>query len=121
MEQDSAPVNMSGMPRRFISLRQVHPGMTQREVASVLGNDIIVGYEMNPTPSVPYKPLTMKNPYRTEQIRQGLRSYEIVYYLQGVKKADGQISDDELIPLIFENDRLAGSGWDFLNKVTNTQ
>jgi hypothetical protein len=111
---ETAPVDLSGMPRRFISLRQVHPGMTRKEVASVLDTDIIIGYEMTGPDAAQYKPITMKNPYRAEDIEKNSHRYAVAYYLQGIKKADGQATDDELVPLVFENDRLLGMGWDFL-------
>ncbi len=33
-----------------------------------------------------------------------------------VKKSDDKITDDELAPLVFQNDKLIGQGWDFFKK-----
>lgn len=114
-EESKTPA-LSIIPRRFISLRQIHNGMTKREVASVLNKMIIVGYEMSETDSQQYKPITITNPYRLENVRKGAQTYEVVYYIQGVVHADGQTTEDELVPLVFEQDRLIGMGWDFLRK-----
>lgn len=120
-EESSAPVDLTLMPRRFISLRQIHNGMTRKEVAGMLDNEIIVGYEINENDSAKYKPLTIKNPYRSEDLQKNSQRFEVVYYLQGVKDADDKISDDELIPMVFAEDRLVGTGWDFLRVKVKSQ
>ena len=102
--------------RRFISLRQVHKGMTRKEVASILGNKIVTGYELVDPAVGQYKPITTKNPYRTEKVNKGAFSYNIDYYIEKINVQDGIVSDDELVPLVFRDDKLVGKGWDFLKK-----
>lgn len=107
---------MSGMTRRFISLRQVHDGMTREEVKSVLGAQVITGYELADVHSDQYKPVTTPNPFRSEQLRKGLKVYDVDYYILGINETDGQVADDELVPLVFVNDQLVGTGWMYLNR-----
>ncbi len=102
--------------RRFLSLRQIYVGMTRQEVASVLGSQVIVGYEIHDDTSDQYSPITVKNPYRQEEYVKGNKIYNIDYYFVGIDTADGTISDQELAPLVFVKDQLMGYGWDYLNK-----
>jgi hypothetical protein len=102
--------------RRFISLRQVHKGLTRKEVASILGNKVLIGYELADHQGGQYKPVTTNNPYRVENVQKGSVNYHIDYYLKKIKVQDDIVSDDELVPLVFRDDRLVGKGWDFLKK-----
>lgn len=102
--------------RRFISLRQVHKGMTRKEVASILGNRVVVGYELADPQRGRYKPVTINNPYRVENVQKGSVNYYIDYYLEKIKVQDDIVSDDELVPLVFRDDKLVGQGWGFLKK-----
>ncbi len=107
---------ISGMSRRFISLGQIYPGMTRKEVQSALGAKVIVGYELSDPQTQQYKPTTLDNPYRIETLKKGKKEYNIDYYLAGVQQADDVVSDDELVPLAFENDKLIGLGWPYFNE-----
>lgn len=103
--------------RRFISTRRLQTGLTREEAAAVLGDKIIVGYEMPDTRRQHYKPIVQENPRRVENYRDGQNVYIIDYYFIGINRSDGQITDDELTPLVFQDDRLIGWGWEFLNKL----
>lgn len=102
--------------RAFISLRQIHAGMTPQEVRAVLGDKIVVGYDLLGPDTDQYRPVTRDNPYRSETFEGKNGVYLVEYYIMGVQTPDGQITDDELIPLVFENGRLKGSGWTYLQK-----
>ncbi|MCJ7555009.1 MAG: DUF3192 domain-containing protein [Ignavibacteriaceae bacterium] len=41
--------------------------------------------------------------------------FEVWYYYTDMKAYDGAITDDELTPVVFENDKLIGWGQSFLN------
>jgi len=105
------------MTRRFVTLRQVQVGMSRTEVRAVLALPIIVGYELYDRAGQQYKPLTEKNPQRSESLNRNSKEYEIDYYLVGIQLQDGQISDDEIAPLIFRGDKLIGIGWDYLKRL----
>ncbi len=104
------------LSRRFISLRQIHKGMTQKEVEAILYNKVITGYEMSWMREGQYKPIVIKNPYRQENFQKGAKKFKIYYYLVGIKKADGQVTNDELVPLVFRDKKLVGKGWRFLRQ-----
>lgn len=103
--------------RRFISLHQLQKGTSRAGAKAVLGNQVVIGYEMPDIQSQRYKPVVADNPYRSEELAKGSRVYVIDYYLTGIQKSDGMVSDDELTPLVFEADALIGWGWDFLNNI----
>ncbi|MCC6758746.1 MAG: hypothetical protein IT395_03870 [Candidatus Omnitrophica bacterium] len=104
------------MQRRFISTSQVRNGLTRQEVAGLLGKEVVAGYSLTDEASGEYSPITILNPQRTETIQNGKKSYAVDYYLVGIKAADEKVSDDELVPVVFLNDRVVGMGWDFLDQ-----
>lgn len=104
------------MTRRFVSLRQIHQGMSKQEVKGVLGHKVITGYELSDPKAQQYRPLTVDNPYRSEIFQRGTKKFEIDYYIVGIKQQDDKVSDNELVPLVFKKDRLIGIGWDYLNE-----
>jgi len=58
--------------------------------------------------------VTITNPYRSEILQGKDKTLEVVYYVTDDKNNDGAISDDELTPLVFDNGKLIGWGWSFL-------
>jgi len=109
----------AGVQRRFITLSQIHIGMSREEVRSVIGGEVIIGYQMEDVKNKYYKPVTVNNPYRRQDVGIGSETYEVDFYLLGIKTADGKVTDDELVPLVFHNNKLIGSGWPYLNSLKN--
>ena len=99
---------------RLTRIGSVRPGMTSREVAAMMGETTIIGYERQDAVSNAYHPVTVANPYHKELLRAADKTYDVFYYFTHIQKADGIISSDELTPLVFENDILIGKGRDFL-------
>ena len=97
-------------------MSQVRNGLTRQEVAGLLGKEVVAGYSLTDEASGEYSPITISNPQRTETIQNGKRSYTVDYYLVGIQAADEKVSDDELAPVVFLNDRVVGMGWDFLDQ-----
>lgn len=61
----------------------------------------------------------ISNPYRTEILQGKDKIFEVTYYYTDIKSdtilgVDRSITDDELTPLIFDNGKLIGWGWSFL-------
>lgn len=108
---------LGGPLKNLTRIEQVRPGMSREEVSGILGDQVVIGYEITDPKQGSTKPIVISNPQKAETIAQGTRTYEVVYYFTHIVKADGSITDDELTPLIFENGRLTGKGWYFLNKV----
>ncbi|MBP9854502.1 MAG: DUF3192 domain-containing protein [Candidatus Omnitrophica bacterium] len=54
------------------------------------------------------------NPYRSEILQGKDKTLEVIYYVTDVKRNDNAVTDDELTPLVFDNGKLIGWGWSFL-------
>jgi hypothetical protein len=60
---------------------------------------------------------SISNPYRNETVRSASgTSAEVLYYYTDLKHADGAITDDELTPIVLEEDRVVGWGWSFVDQ-----
>ncbi len=93
-------------------------GMTKQEALDVMGNRSATEvYFRNLTGS---DQLTVNNPYKSE-ILQGKdgKTLEILYYYIEKKRVDNIITDDSLTPLVFDNGKLIGWGWGFLQDNIN--
>jgi hypothetical protein len=112
---------ITGMTRRFISIRQVYSGMTRQEAASVLSQQVVIGYELSDERNQQYKPIVLQNPFRSETLTKNGKEFLVDYYVVGIQTPDGQVSDDELVPLVFFKDKLIGTGWLFLNQEIKSQ
>ncbi len=108
-------ISQDVMQKQFISTSQLHKGLSRAQVSELLGKEVVSGYALVDQLTEEYKPITVANPKRSETIKVNNRTYNVDYYLVGIKVADDKISDDELVPVVFENDRLVGCGWDFFN------
>ena len=93
------------------SLAKVAAGMSQTQVHQMMGDAIVVGYAYE---AANYKPLTIANPYKTEEIKSKEGLYTVEYYVNAVKESDGVIKDNELVPLVFRENILVAKGWDYL-------
>lgn len=92
--------------------KALHDGMTVEEVHKAMGQELVIGYKFQ---SPDYKPLTIANPYRTQEFKD--QGYLIEYYVASIRKTDGVVSDNELMPLIFKDGKLAGRGWSMANSI----
>ena len=103
--------------RPLTDVSDVMLGASKQAVKSVMGGEVVVGYEKSDNASGTFVPLTLKNPVRVEYMESAGKKYEVEYYFTQVKQADGNITDDELTPLVFDNGTLAGKDWAFLNNL----
>ena len=99
------------------NMLKLNSGMNKQEVLNIMGVGIIQtekievyrtgGYQV-----MPY--LKISNPYRTETIRaSGDKLFEVYYYFTDLKSPGDSIQDEDLTPLIFDDDKLIGWGWGF--------
>lgn len=111
------------------NLDRLRPGMDRDEVLDVMG----VGEYRQFTGSETQGPLgtgrdsigvtsvqipvggnapVLYNPHRSElyEGRDG-STWEVFYYYTHVSRDDGQVTDDELTPLVLQDGRLTGWGW----------
>lgn len=91
------------------NLMKLQIGTTKEEVLNVMGTKSVADYNW----LAGWKH-TVDNPYRSEILRGKDKTLEVIYYLTDIKKANGAITDDELTPFVFDNDKLIGWGWSFL-------
>jgi len=108
-----SPVQTVG--KRIADIHKVRFGMTETEVMSILGSEVIIGFEKSENMDEALVPITIKQPFRSEIIS----NKKILYYFTFINRADGTVSEDELTPLIFKNDRLIGKGEDDLFEIKN--
>ncbi len=101
-------------------IRKLLLGVSREEALALIGRTLTIGYERTENAPDQYVPVTSPNPYRSQQITKGKNIYQVDYYLTKISKADGVIAEEELTPLIFEDNKLIGKGWDFFNsKIKN--
>jgi hypothetical protein len=90
----------------------VQDGMTIDQVHQAMGTQLLIGYTFQ---SPDYKPLTIPNPYKSEAIKG--TGYVIEYYIESIRQPDGIVSDNELMPLVFNDGKLIGRGWPLANSL----
>ena len=62
-------------------------------------------------------PFTIENPFKTEIYSNDVNVYKILYFYTDLVKSDGFITDEELTPIIFKNNKLIGWGRDVWKKI----
>lgn len=114
--------------RNATNIDKLEVGMTRKEVTGIMGTgrgmyrQIIYfeGYVAG------YSTIEVTNPDRAEKRDLGDESYEVVYYFTdpvGLRVGywdedfrEGKVAYSGLTPLVFKDERLAGMGWDFIQK-----
>jgi hypothetical protein len=89
-------------------LYKLERGMPRAEVLEAMGTEPMeYNKGMFTTGAIP-------QPWDAEEHVLGGESVEILYYVTNIRTPDGEISDDELTPLVLVEGKLAGWGWPFL-------
>lgn len=90
------------------NIKRLAVGMDKTTATQIMGTE-------------PSKSLFMwiDNPYRSETVtgKDG-RPYEVLYYYTDMKQRDDKITDDELTPLVFQQGKLVGWGYEALRGKT---
>jgi len=83
-------------------------GMARGEVLNIMGTKTIHTLGI---------PSAINNPYRSEVLygKNG-KTLEVLYYYTDIQRRNGAITDDELTPLVFDDDILIGWGRGFLQE-----
>lgn len=97
------------------NLLKLSIGMTKNEAISLMGTEEITTYQFAGV-FTPFTGNKINNPYRSEILQGENKTFEVLYYYTDKKNADDAITDDELTPLIFDNGKLIGWGWSFLQE-----
>lgn len=62
---------------------------------------------------------TIYHPYKTQEVVSDEKKYKILFYYSHIRHSDAIITNSELTPIIFNEDKLVGVGWSFLDKLKN--
>lgn len=92
-------------------------GMPKEDVIRIMGTKTVELYYMANIYVGEKKRSTRNNPYRSEILRGEDKTLEVIYYVTDLKNNDHVISNDELTPLVFDNGKLIGWGWSFLQDI----
>lgn len=92
----TSPFGVIGREITRGKINKLEMGMTIQEVTSLLGK-----------------------PYRTETLQGKEKVLLVYFYWTDIKSADGAITDDELTPLVFDDNILIGWGLGFLKDNEN--
>ncbi len=109
---------------------RVSNGMSIDEVHQAMGQKIVIGYTRidgvsdnasklagEKSAVSTYQPLTILNPYKSEEIKGSHDVFMVEYYVTKVEQPGGLISDKELMPFIFKNNILVGRDWPYLKSL----
>lgn len=107
----------SSAKKSLTNIDHVYLSMSKQEVEVIMGKEIKIGYLERSDNTGIYDPIKIKSPYRIEQVVIKNKQYDVQYYYYRNLKQDGIVSEDELMPLVFEKDKLIGQGQDFLFKL----
>jgi len=110
--QDVTAVNRQNLLRLSI-------GMSKNEALNVMGTETktakVTLHQYGNWAETPVENMKINSPYRNEILKGKDKTFEVLYYVTDVRKSDINISEDELTPLVFDNSKLIGWGWSFLN------
>ena len=85
--------------------------MTKQQVLEIMGTETI---------KTQGAPPSIANPYKTETFPGNSgQLYEILFYYTDLNNRDGLITEDELTPIVIEDDKLIGWGDTALNYAKN--
>lgn len=98
-------------------ISQLRQGMEKQQVLDIMGEQTITCRMIKRSFLSPEVIKTFDNPAESETLQAENRSLEVVYYYTD-ERGDRELTDEELTPLVFENDVLIGWGRLFLKTCT---
>ena len=93
-------------------LNELEIGMNENVVLMIMGSKTI---------KIKSAPFTIENPFKTEIYSNDVDVYKILYFYTDLVKMDGFITDEELTPIIFKNNKLIGWGRDVWKIIVETR
>ncbi|MFH0989613.1 MAG: DUF3192 domain-containing protein [bacterium] len=92
-------------------------GMLKSDVDRIMGHNSDSGNEVYKAKFV--GAIKVSNPYKSEILKGKDIIFEVWYYYTDLKSDDGAITDDELMPIVFEDGKLIGWGQSFLGDMVH--
>lgn len=96
---------------------QIRNGMTYEEVMALMGHEVKIGFSESETSAESYGAVAMRNPYRIEMLNADDTPHLVVYFLTQINNSDGQVTDDELTPVVFKDNLMIGQGWGYIESL----
>jgi len=98
------------------NLSKLSVGMTKRQVSKAMKDQVFVlgGASVTPFGTSFSRAWTLRNPCKSETLQgKNGKPLDVRYYVVDGQEESNKIPDDEMTPLVFENGKLIGWGWDF--------
>lgn len=99
-----------------LRLDKITRGMSYDDVRTIMGTSVVVGFDSLSEASS-QQTQTIGNPFRMEMMSGKGKEFVVNYYFMYVLKSDGEISDDELMPVVFSDGKVSGKGWKYLTEI----
>ena len=103
---------LDGVATNRSNVQQLRLAMSRAEVVAKMGEGEIVRYER----------IHLLNPWRSEAFflrDEHNTRVEILYYLTEPQVKWGTLREEEITPVVLENDLLVGWGWSYLRRNTD--
>ena len=84
-------------------------GMTREQVTAAMNKLVTVGFEVDSSSGVT-KAIQINSLYSSEVLTLGSQEYQVDYYIVDTQKAQTQIADADLFPVVFQKNILAAKG-----------
>jgi len=99
------------------NLLKVDIGTTKARVLEVMGGVKKIQTHVNTTFVTKKHGIVINNPYTREFKTDSAGSTtEVLWYYTNTNKADGDITKEQLTPIILEKNAVVGLGWDFFEQ-----
>lgn len=116
---DRPPSAVPARPKQkpLTPIDQLRNGMTYDEVMALMGQEVKIGFSESGTSAESYGSVAMRNPYRIEMLNANDTPHLVVYFLTRINNSDGEVTDDELTPVVFKDNVMIGRGWNYIESL----
>ncbi len=117
LDQPPRAVPARPVQKPLTPIDQIRTGMTYDEVMALMGQEVKIGFSESDSSAESYGAVAMRNPYRIEMLNANNTPHLVVYFLTRINKSDGQVTDDELTPVVFKDNVMIGQGWNYIESL----
>lgn len=105
----------AGRRQPLTAISRVRTGMELAQVRDLMRDRLVTGYRRADDGG--YEAVEAAQPYQSTRRVTDTGTYDIYFYFTQVYKADGMVSQEELTPLIFRDQKLVGIGYESLENI----